>query len=137
RQIAQQQYERAQAEGKSGALLEQQRPNVFSMRVANVIPGYEIRVELHYSELLVPTDGTYEFVYPTVVRPQYSSEPEAAAPETDRWVKSPYLHGGQPPTYLFDLQVRIAAGMPLEQLLCTSHQTSVEWEDRSTARVSL
>jgi Ca-activated chloride channel family protein len=137
KQVAQREFDQAQAAGKSAALLKEQRPNVFSMSIANVLPGDEIQVELHYSELLVPTDGTYEFVYPTVVGPRYSSEPEATAAETDGWVKSPYLHEGRPPTYGFDIQVRIAAGMPLRELLCTSHHTSVEWENRTTARVSL
>jgi Ca-activated chloride channel homolog len=62
KQAAQKEFDQAKKEGKSAALLEQQRPNVFSMSVANVMPQDEIRVELHYSELLVPTDGTYEFV---------------------------------------------------------------------------
>ena len=32
-------------------------------------------MELKYTELLVPTDGVYEFVYPTVVGPRYSEKP--------------------------------------------------------------
>ena len=67
-------FEAAKREGKSASLLEQSRPNVFSMKVANVLPGDTISVELKYTELLVPTDGVYEFVYPTVVGPRYSSE---------------------------------------------------------------
>ena len=36
------------------ALLEQHRPNVFEMNVANILPGDEVAVELRYTELLVP-----------------------------------------------------------------------------------
>jgi len=64
---ARQEFKAAQAAGKNAALLEQQRPNVFTMELANVMPGQRIDVDLEYSELLVPTAGTYEFVYPTVV----------------------------------------------------------------------
>ena len=53
------------------SLLEQQRPNVFQMNVANILPGDIINVELKYTELLVPEEGVYEFVYPTVVGPRY------------------------------------------------------------------
>jgi Ca-activated chloride channel homolog len=137
KQRAQQEFNEARKAGKSAALLEQQRPNVFSMNVANVLPQDEIRVELHYSELLVPTDGTYEFVYPTVVGPRYSKVPEKTAAETDSWVKSPYLHEGEAPTSTFDIQTRVAAGMPIEEVLCPSHRTQVEWESGSTARVRL
>jgi Ca-activated chloride channel family protein len=54
REQARQTYEAAKAEGKSTSLLEQQRPNVFQMNVANIMPGDTIKVELRYTELLVP-----------------------------------------------------------------------------------
>ena len=58
--------------GKRASLLEQERPNVFTMNVANIMPGDRIAVELDYTELLVPDEATYEFVYPTVVGPRYA-----------------------------------------------------------------
>jgi Ca-activated chloride channel homolog len=74
REQAKTEFEAAKKEGKSASLLEQSRPNVFTMNVANVMPGDTILVELKYTELLVPTDGAYEFVYPTVVGPRYSEK---------------------------------------------------------------
>ena len=126
KQAAKQEFEAAKAAGKSAALLEQQRPNVFTMNVANVMPQDEIRVELHYSELLVPTDGTYEFVYPTVVGPRYSKAPEVAA-ETSGWVKSPYQHQGEAPAYKFGIETRVAAGMPIDEVISPSHKTQIDW----------
>jgi Ca-activated chloride channel homolog len=137
RERAQQEFNQAQAAGKSAALLQEHRPNVFSMNVANVMPQDDLRVELHYSELLVPTDGVYEFVYPTVVGPRYSNEPEQTAAENECFVKTPYLHEGQAPTYTFDIQTRIAAGMPVQEVSCSSHATIVEWPNANTALVKL
>ncbi|HEX6738568.1 MAG TPA: VIT domain-containing protein, partial [Vicinamibacteria bacterium] len=57
-------FEAAKAAGQSASLLEQQRPNVFEMNVANILPGDRIDVELRYTELLVPENGVYELVYP-------------------------------------------------------------------------
>ena len=74
RDEARRDYEQARDAGKNASLLEQQRPNVFQMNVANIMPGDEIKVELKYAELLVPTDRVYEFVYPTVVGPRYSNQ---------------------------------------------------------------
>ena len=74
REKAKTEFEAAKREGKSASLLEQSRPNVFTMNVANVLPGDTISVELKYTELLVPTEGVYEFVYPTVVGPRYSEK---------------------------------------------------------------
>ena len=72
KQQARVEYDAAKAAGKSAALLEQHRPNVFKMKVANIMPGDVVQVELEYSELLVPSDGVYELVYPAVVGPRYA-----------------------------------------------------------------
>src|SRR5215510_12017645 len=73
REKAKQEFEKAKEEGKSASLLEQQRPNVFSMSLANIMPQEQVEIELRYTELLVPTDNIYEFVFPTVVGPRYAS----------------------------------------------------------------
>lgn len=69
---AKEEYEEAKSEGKSASLLEQKRPNVFTMDVANIMPGDTARIELHYTEMITSTEGVYEFVFPTVVGPRYS-----------------------------------------------------------------
>jgi Ca-activated chloride channel family protein len=137
REAAAQQFEAAKKEGKSASLLEQNRPNVFSMSLANVMPGDEIEIELRYTELLVPTDGVYEVVYPTVVGPRYSSQPEAAAPQGDRWVESPYTRKGEKPGSTLHLSARVSAGVPIHELSCASHKVSPQWESPSVARVTL
>jgi Ca-activated chloride channel family protein len=130
-------YERARAEGKSASLLEQHRPNVFTMEVANVLPGDVVKVELRYTELLVPTDGVYELVYPTVVLPRYSNQAEASAPEGDRWVKSPYLHEKKAPPYEFGFRARLTTGIPIQDVAVTSHRASVTWTGKNQAQVAL
>src|SRR6185312_11989825 len=64
KQKARADYQAAKRQGKSAALLEQHRPNVFKMNVANILPGDDIAVELQYTELILPTDSIYEFVFP-------------------------------------------------------------------------
>lgn len=134
---ARQAYEQARQQGRTASLLEQQRPNVFQMNVANIMPGDEIRVELRYTELLVPTEGVYEFVYPTVVGPRYSNQPAATAPDTERWVENPYQHQGQAPLYTFDIDVTLSAGLPIEKVTCPSHKTDVDFDGPSIAHVKL
>src|SRR5262245_32994346 len=122
REQAKKEFDTAKREGKSASLLEEQRPNVFTMNVANVLPGDTISVELKYTELLVPTDGVYEFMYPTVVGPRYSSTRESEASEGDMFVKSPYQHEGEPPTSAFHLTGQISTGVPIQDLSSPSHQ---------------
>jgi hypothetical protein len=57
--------------GKTAALLEQERPNMFTQSVANIPPGAAIDVEIRYVQTLTYDAGEYEFVFPTVVGPRY------------------------------------------------------------------
>ncbi|MCI0657405.1 MAG: VWA domain-containing protein, partial [Acidobacteria bacterium] len=137
RQQARQEFESAKSQGKSASLLEQHRPNVFTMNVANILPQDVVEVELHYTELLVPTDGTYQFVYPAVVGPRYSSHRESDAPETEKWLSSPYLHEGEVPPGSFGVRVSLSTGIPLREVHCSSHEVSVAWVSQSFATVDL
>src|SRR5437773_1859146 len=110
REKAAQEFAEAKAAGKNAALLEQQRPNVFTMAVAIIMPGVRVEVQMTYSEMLVPEQEIYQFVYPTVVGPRYSNTPEAAAPEDSKWVKSPYLQEGQSSPAAFSIFVLDVSG---------------------------
>ena len=137
RSQAKQEFEAAKREGKSASLLEQNRPNVFTMNIANVMPGDAIAVELKYTELLVPTDGVYEFVYPTVAGPRYSSNSESEAAEEDLYVKSPYLHEGDAPRSAFHLAGQLSTGVPIQELTSPSHQVVVRQPAQGRAEFTL
>lgn len=134
---AKQEFDQAKRDGKSASLLEQDRPNVFSMRLANIMPQEQVEIELRYTELLVPTDGTYEFVFPTVVGPRYASEKESATKREDQFVNTPYLHQGEKPTSSLHISARISAGMPIQEISCPSHQISPQFQSASVAQVTL
>jgi Ca-activated chloride channel homolog len=137
REKAKQEFEQAKQEGKSASLLEQNRPNVFSMSLANIMPGDQVEIQLRYTELLVPTDGVYEVVFPTVVGPRYSSEPESTAPAENKWMKSPYLRQGNKPTSTLHLSTQISAGVPIRDFTCTSHQVLPQWQSPSLVQLAL
>lgn len=90
---AKEEYEEAKEEGKSASLLEQRRPNVFTMDVANVMPGDTARIELHYTELVATTEGVCEFVFPTVVGPRYITPEDADSPVADAAVPDKEMDG--------------------------------------------
>jgi Ca-activated chloride channel family protein len=137
REQAAKEFSAAKAAGKTASLLEQDRPNVFSMSVANVLPGDRVQVVLQYSELLVPSEGVYRFVYPTVVGPRYSSNSPDGAAGSDAFVESPYLRGGDSPPTAFTLDVNLSTGVPLADVRSSSHAIKVVRDDASLARVSL
>lgn len=128
-------YEAARSEGRTAALLEQERPNVFQMNVANILPGDDVKVELRYTELLLPTEARYQFVYPTVVGPRYNSPTSASA--HDAWAKTPYLRAGEAPASRFELHVQMASPLPVRELRSPSHAIQVEGAGGHEPRITL
>jgi Ca-activated chloride channel homolog len=133
-------YEAAKKEGKTSALLEQERPNVFQMNVANILPGDDIAVELRYTELIAPTEGRYNFVFPTVVGPRYH-----AGNTTAKFPSIPYLPMGGAPDKLvgtesntqLEMNVQFASPLPVSEIESTSHDLEVTNEGSANAHVTL
>src|SRR4030095_8680082 len=71
REEAQAVYEAAKSGGKVASLLDQERPNIFTQSVANIMPGEQVKVTISYVETLKYEEGAYEFVFPMVVGPRY------------------------------------------------------------------
>lgn len=134
---AKEEFEQAKSEGKSSSLLEQERPNVFTMNVANIMPGDTVRLELHYTELIVSAEGTYQFVFPTVVGPRYKSASGDTDAGGDPWVETPYLKEGDTPPGSYNISVRLAAGVPITDLTSGSHKVDIVWEEKLAAQVTL
>jgi len=134
REKARAEYEAAKDQGKRASLLEQQRPNVFTMNVANIMPGDVIKTELLYSELLVPEEGVYSFVYPTVVGPR---NPMGSDPKTVGWVANPHLSEGQKEPYGFDIKVHLASPIDLKEVSSPSHPVNVAYASPKAANITL
>lgn len=133
RQQAQREFDQAKREGKTASLLAEERPNVFTMSLANVMPGDRIEVQLHYSELLVPQDGVYEVVFPTVVGPRYVGP--ASPPE--RWPSTPIARPGAEPRTGFALRARVSAGTPVVDLMSPSHFIEAKPDVTGVTQVTL
>lgn len=140
-------YEEAKEEGKSASLLEQKRPNVFTMDVANIMPGDTISIELHYTQLITPEEGIYEFIFPTVVGPRYvatsvsdgdsvSSGNSVSSNDND-WLATPYLPDGDTPPGEYNITVNLSTGIPISDVSCKSHDILVDKSDDSNAKITL
>ena len=126
-------YEEAKRANKTASLLDQERPNVFRMSVANILPGDEVKVTLTFSEKLTATERVYEFVYPTVVGPRYSG----AATATETWVGNPYLEEGVDTPATFAAKIKVQSGLPIQKLSSASHQPEISFKDEKRALVVL
>ncbi len=76
REAARQDFERALVEGRSGALLEQERSSLFSQEIGNIPPGEQVEVEVSVDQPLAwLSEGSWSFRFPTVVGPRYLGAP--------------------------------------------------------------
>ena len=116
-------------------MFQQHRPNVFQMSLGNIPPHETITIEINYTELLTPTSGVYEFVYPTVVGPRYNGE----IVKDEGWISNPYanLEESNLSAPVFDIRVMLSAPIPLQGVSTTSHRTKVQYTSEREAVIQL
>ena len=68
---ARRQYQQARSDGRVASLVEQQRPNQFETRLANIGPGEEIRVEIGFLATVDYVDGSFSLRLPLTFTPRY------------------------------------------------------------------
>ena len=134
---AEEEFEEAKEEGKSASLLSEEEPNVFSMNVANIMPNDTVSIDLHYTELITPADGVYQFVYPTVVGPRYVSPVIDDCGTREEWTATPYLPEGKLPDSQYNIHVSLSAGVPITELTSSSHKIDIKWDENTKADISL
>lgn len=71
RGAARETYDRAIAAGQRASIAEEERPDVFTMRVGNILPGERVVIELSLVGPLPFEDGSATFRFPLVVAPRY------------------------------------------------------------------
>ena len=119
-------YDDALSAGHGSALLEQERPNVFTANVGNLLPGEETVIEIEYVEPLHTDEGAVRWSLPTLVAPRYvpgtvsgdrtshgTSDPTTRVPDADRI--SPPIGGvayGISLELLFDLGCEVEVASP-------------------------
>ncbi len=134
---AKQEFAEAKSEGKSASLLEQKRSNVFNMDVANIMPGDTVIIKLHYTELISPEEGIYQFVFPTVVGPRYSDPADQTDKDANGWVETPYMESGSTITGKYNITVNLSSGVPITNLSSKSHDVNIAWNNNSSAKITL
>jgi Ca-activated chloride channel homolog len=151
REEAQQIYQQAKQQGHVAALLDQERPNIFTQSVANIEPGAEIEVEISYVEVLKYEAGSYEFVFPMVVGPRYiPGQPIGAqaggwAPDTDRVPDAsritPPVAGVHTPSsragHDISVAVKLDAGVPVQNVRSVLHEIDSDRTGTSSMKVRL
>lgn len=145
-------YGQARAAGKKASLVEQQRPNLFTNRVANIGPGESVTVRLEYVQQVAFANGEFSLRFPTTLTPRYmpgqpaSQGPAAESPAA--LAVNPYLGWAMPtdqvpdadavsplqfpgegderrPLNPLELTVRLDMGMPLARVEAPYHDIAL------------
>jgi Ca-activated chloride channel family protein len=141
-------YERARQTGHVAALLDQERPNIFTQAVANILPSEQVTVTISYLQTLEYEAGAYQFVFPMVVGPRYipgqpiGKQAGGWAPDTDKVpdaskVTPQVTPKGARAGHDISIELAIDAGVPLLQLGSSSHEIEVDRTGASSANVKL
>jgi Ca-activated chloride channel family protein len=118
-------FNKAKKQGKTASLMDQERPNVFKMSLANIKTGDTIKVRFSYTETIIPKNKEYEFIFPTIVGPRYASAEHVT---NDPWVSNPYTDTEHLANSIldpyFNIEVDLNAGLPIQKAVCNSHPYS-------------
>lgn len=131
-------YEQAKRRGQHASLLEQERPNIFTQAVANIMPKENIVITIRYVNILHYSEGSYELVFPMVVGPRYIPGDAAIGTSGTGWspdtnvvpdasrITPPVLKPGERTGHDIALAVALEAGVAIQKLHSTSHVIDVE-----------
>ena len=148
REEARAMYDEARRSGRTAALLDQERPNVFTQSVANILPGEEVTVSLRYFDVLPYDAGVYEFTFPMVVGPRFipgapvgqsgggRSPDTTIVPDASR-ITPPILKSDQRSGHDISLEVQLQAGALLHDLASPSHAVDLETDTPARALIRL
>ena len=121
REAARQQYQQARDEGRQAARVDQQRPNLFTTRLANIPPGEAVSVVIRYQQAVRYDAGEFELRLPTTLTPRYMPGAALAGEQRQEW------HGGwaRPTTSVPDADAISPMTVPPEDVAPGSHRASV------------
>ena len=133
REEAAQIYQQAKQNGQNAALLDQERPNIFSQRVANIMPGQQIRVEISFTQPIVYRAGRYEWEFPTVVGPRFVTPktPDAAK------ITPPITPEGVKAGHDLTMKVHLESPVALGEISSPLHQITVDKSGDKAADIAL
>ncbi|HWE96974.1 MAG TPA: VIT domain-containing protein [Tepidisphaeraceae bacterium] len=129
-------YENAIDEGHGAFLMEQERPDVFTVRVGNLKPRQAATIRITWVCPLERVDKSIRMAFPTTVAPRYSTatatDPLDAAIDSDA-LNPPHVLSVP---YGLSIEVDVALGRELKRVSSPSHAIKVVNGDDATCRVS-
>ncbi|MEN8209172.1 MAG: TonB family protein [Candidatus Fermentibacteria bacterium] len=148
RHLAQQIYNEAIEAGQTASLLEQERPNIFTQTVGNILPGDSIVIEISYVAPVEYDDGEYEIVFPMVVGPRFVPggdlvrrvfdmyEVSTSVEDADR-ITPPIVPEGTRTGYDIEVSVNLNPGVAIQEYESLNHEVDTKLSWNGTVTITL
>jgi hypothetical protein len=133
REEARKVYNEAKHDGRKGALLEEERPNLFTMSVTGIEPGQEIEVKLKYYDIIKYENNEYEFVFPMTITPGYISPEVTDEENISPPIKSPDKNNKRN----IHISINLAPGFEAGNIYSPTHKLYIEEKDKSVRKIEL
>ncbi|MGJ4959040.1 marine proteobacterial sortase target protein [Bradyrhizobium sp. HKCCYLRH2015] len=148
-------YEQAKRDGKTAALTEQERPNIFTNSLANIGPGETVLVQIEYQQPVAASGGEFSLRVPLVVAPRYNPAPIVQSvdlrpggngwgaasndpvPDRDRISPEVLDPAKTDPVNPTRITVRLQAGFAIGEVKSHHHQVTIDSPDAKTRVVTL
>ncbi|MGJ4902363.1 marine proteobacterial sortase target protein [Bradyrhizobium sp. HKCCYLS2058] len=148
-------YEQAKRDGKTAALTEQERPNIFTNSLANIGPGETVLVQIEYQQPVAASGGEFSLRVPLVVAPRYNPAPIVQSvdlrpggngwgaasndpvPDRDRISPEVLDPAKTDPVNPTRITVRLQAGFDIGEVKSHHHQVTIDSPDAKTRVVTL
>lgn len=127
-------YDTARNEGRRTALIEQQRPNIFTTSIANIAPNDTLTVEIEYQQTVAYEDGHYRLRFPLVAGPRYHASAVGTANRDDTDVST--IVSDKPVNAVY-MHITLDAGAPLADLESSYHEIDVRQTDADRYSIAL
>ncbi len=149
-------YEKAKSEGKKAALIEQQRPNIFTNAVANLGPNEKVIIQIEYQQAVRLSDNRFSLRVPLVVAPRYNPENNEPIVETadiqNGWgqqktkvkqgsdnatIETPLVMPDEDHINPVTITVNLKAGFPATNIKSLYHAVQIDQQNEQTSKISL
>jgi len=123
-------YDEALSEGHGGYLLDEERPNIFTLSVGNLNPGSHVTIELDYVSLLDTSGSEVRFFLPTTISPRYIPQdmPDVKGIPVDELVNPPLAAQVD---YGLKISLKIQDKNEIQMLSSPSHTIATTYGDES------
>jgi len=142
-------YEKAKKEGKRASLVEQERPNIFTNSISNIMPGDTIMVRIQYVNEIAYNKGIFSFRHPMVVAPRYITGDAITGYSGTGWafdtdivpdaskITPPINKPNQRSKNSISLSVNLDIGLDVEKISSPSHNIIIDKKIEGLYHVNL